>query len=270
MEVDRVNPEAGRPTRPESRRLLAGAGEAIFQVLPQGVLANLRRPASENALLWNLIYPLATPTIALQSLQSIPPLWGSALPPAHDDLVPYFWGYDLAGSRLTALDETLEALDGPGQRTEVDLFLLGERNLIVVEAKHLSAFGRCRRFSQERCPPVHGGVDDVQDCRYWRPGPQRFLEALDFGEPPAPGEARPACAVHYQLARTLMVARELARRLGREAHLWLMVPGGRWRMLEKGWLDFVGKVREDALWRRMRVLAWEEVRQLAQRPQASR
>ncbi len=261
--------EGARPARPDSRRLLAGEGEAIFQVLPQRVLANLRQPASENALLWNLVYPLARPTIALESLQSIPPLWGSALPPAADDLVPYFWGYDLAGTRLAALDDALEALDGPGQKTEVDLFLLGLKNLIVVEAKHLSGFGRCSRFSQGRCPLVHDGEQDPQDCRYWLPGPQRFDEALGFAEPPGPAETRPACAVHYQLARTLMVARELARRLEREAHLWLMVPRGRWGALEKVWLDFVGRVREDELWRRMRVLAWEEVRRLTP-PQASR
>jgi hypothetical protein len=60
----------------------------------------------------------------------------------------------------------------------------------------------------------------------------------------------------------LLVGTSLATRLRLQLHLWLIVPRGRWRSFEKDWLDFSDRVRDDKLWRRLRVIAWEDVREL--------
>ncbi len=246
---------------------MEGASEPIFDQLPESVLDNLRRPASENALLWNLIYPLARPAINLRNLLSLPPLWGTAAREANEDLLrPYFWGYSLEGDRLPYLDEAAVAVDGKGNGTQVDLFLAGSQNLVLVEAKHLASFGRCGRYARGRCPEIHreqllaGGV-----CRYWESGAGEFSAGLDFGSRPEPGGEMPPCATHYQLARTLTLGVWLAQRSNLRLHLWVILPRGRWRHAQAIWVDFVARVREESLWRDCRVLAWEDVRDLAAR-----
>lgn len=260
-------------------RILFGQEEAIFSALPQNVLDNLRHPASENALVWNLLYPLAQPKISLTSLLELPPLWGTAeLPFAEDELVPYFWGYGIEGERLPSLDRVLEQIDGAGPKTEVDLFLLGKRTLILVEAKNMASFGRCSRYAHHRCPEIHvadletdlpneeNGMhlesEDSRSCRYWEAGKQRFRNHLNFGKRPSDPEVAPPCYRHYQLARTLCVGVALAKRIQKNPVLWLMVSRQQWPSLESAWLDFAEKIRDDVLWRRMRVLAWEDVRGL--------
>jgi hypothetical protein len=245
-------------------KILYGENEAIFSRLPNNVLANLRHPRSENALLWNLIYPLAHPMISMKDLLELAILWGTANIDRKDDLLnPYFWGYGISGERLPGLDDVLERIDGKGPKTEVDLFLLGENNLILVEAKHLSGLGRCSRFTNQRCPEIHcEGLEEIASCRYWEAGEQAFERMLDFGDRPRSGGPSPPCAQHYQLARTVMVGDALARESQLEFSLWMFVSQKNWRSLEKSWLDFTGRVRGDELWRRMRVIAWEEIYQL--------
>ena len=257
------------PTNRESRlqrlprRILAGADEPIFDVLSERVLDNLRRPASENALVWNLIYPLASPDLSLSLLLGLRPLWGT---PAHglpdDALVPYFWGTSIGGKRLEGLGEALAEVDGPQHATEVDLFLVGRENLVLAEAKHLSRLGRCRRYARGRCPEVHRGVS-AAPCRYWESGEARFDRLFDFGPRPSSGETVPPCSLHYQMARTLLVGDRLADRLGLRLHVWLTTPRRRWNVLQGPWLDFVDRVKDEGLWRRLRVLAWEDVRALS-------
>lgn len=244
-----------------ANRLLAGSSEPIFTVLPERVLANLRRQGSENALVWNMVYPRARPTLLLREWLAVPPLWGTAkLEAAEDVLTPFFWGYSVDGRRLEGLDECLDRLDGPGQQTEVDLFLLGASTLVLVEAKHLTAAGRCKRHASHRCPEVHPeGVGTGEPCRYWDVPGIRFSGALDFGPRPAPGGKTPPCARHYQMGRTLMLGLLLAERLSRVLNLWLMMPRQRWRGLQTTWLDFADRVRDPQLWRRLRVLAWEDI-----------
>ena len=251
--------------RPSPRRILVGSDEPIFNVLPERVRGNLRTPTSENALLWNLIYPLAQPKISISKLLNLRPLWGtSSLPETvEDDLTPYFWGYSIDGDRLVYLDEVLEEVNGPGLKTEVDLFLLGDRNLIVVEAKHVGGLGRCKRFANLHCPEIHRDAEELTDvCRYWEDGTAYFGTHLEFGPRPEPGEETPPCHRQYQLARTLLVGYSLTKRLQLQYHLWLIVPRGRWRSFERDWLDFSDRVRDDALWRRLRVSAWEDIRDL--------
>jgi hypothetical protein len=252
--------------RPRAR-IIHGAMEPIFDALPETVLDNLRRPASENALLWNLVYPLARPGLSLSELTRVPPLWGTAVQEADDDeLRPYFWGYALSGERLPHLDEAASIVDGKGISTEVDLFLVGARNLILVEAKHLAGFGRCGRFARGRCPEIHTEhIVRTGPCRYWKGGPGCFAALLDFGERPLPGGDRPPCGTHYQLARTLTLGYWLAQRAGRRLHLWAILPRHRWRTIQPSWLDFVGRIRDEDLWRDCRALAWEDVRDLATR-----
>lgn len=253
-----TNHPAGRPLP----RILHGSAEPVFGVLPETVLDNLRRPGSENALLWNLIYPLAAPSLSLEALLAVRPLWGTAgVKPEQDDLAPFFWGYSPDGRRLPALDAVLDRIDGPGPRTEIDLFLLGRRNLVVVEAKRASGLGRCARFDRGRCPHAHPAPTDDQACRYWADEPARFDTPLAWDGPPAPDE-RPACSRHYQLARTLVVGLALASELDRQLNLWLLAPAGGWRRLEPAWLDFANAVRDANLWRRMRVIAWESLGQM--------
>jgi hypothetical protein len=235
--------------------------EPIFDVLPETVLANFHTPRSENALVWNLIYPLAQPALSFKQLTQIRPLWGAVgQSDADDALRPYFWGFDVRGKRLPGLDGVLERIDGEGLRTEVDLFLLGQTKLIAVEAKHLSAPGRCSRYAAGRCPEIHSDLSTSETaCRYWELPQASFSAELDLGERPQSGQDAPPCERHYQLARTLLVGRELSRRLDRELSIWMMIPRKHWRSLEKTWLDFTERVRDDALWRRMRVVAWEDV-----------
>ncbi len=249
---------------PLPRSILAGQEEALFRVLPQTVIDNLRRPASENALVWNLLYPLARPTLSLRRLLDLRPLWGSAhAAESDDDLTPYFWGYAISGERLVGLDEALDQVDGPGRRTEVDVFLVGARTLVLVEAKHLAAPGRCGRFMQGRCPEVHRVPDSTAGgCRYWEPGAGEFTAALEFGPRPTPDSAPPPCATHYQLGRTLLLARALGVRLGLRPQVWLIVPRRRWTALERAWLDFADRLRDPEDWRGLRALAWEDVRGL--------
>lgn len=252
---------------PHPKRLWTGSGEAIFSVLPNTILTNFYSDRSENALLWNLIYARAQPTLSLKALLALKPLWGSAdLGDDQDDhLVPYYWGYHRDGSRLQWLDDTLADVDGAGPRTEVDLFLLGERRLIAVESKHTSGFGRCARYAAQRCPEIHPANTDDPHCRYWEPGPALFTNLLQVGPRPTSESDAVPCNVHYQLARTLLVGSELARRLGRQFALWVFLPRKGWRALEPAWLDFVARVDDDLAWRWMRAIAWEQIRSLPAR-----
>jgi hypothetical protein len=238
-----------------------GLEERIFDVLPQSVLANLYHAASENALLWNLIYPLAQPTLSLEALMSLRPLWGTAaLQAGDDDLRPYYWGYSVDGERLPGLDEALDSVDGPGPRTEVDLFLVGASNLVLVETKHMSGPGRCSRYGSGRCPEAHVEESGAQEsCRYWELPSSRFDRLLELGERPQPDGTAPACYRHYQLARTLRLGATLAAEHALDLHLWMITPRSRWGSLQKSWLDFVERVRDDSSWRRMRVLSWEAI-----------
>lgn len=251
-----------RGLRPPPPRVLFGSREPIFKVLPENVRSNLRHPSSENALLWNLIYPRAQPTLQLAALHAIRPLWGTALPQSEtqDGLLPYFWGYSVAGDRLPFLDEVLEEVDGPGPRTEVDLFLMGDGHLIVAEVKHLSLPGRCSRYSHQRCPEIHEREEEKDDpCRYWENEEHPFYRHLDFGERPISDHPAPACNKHYQLGRTLLVGHALSQRFGLTFHMWMIVPKERWASIKPTWLDFTECILDDSLWRRMRVLAWEDM-----------
>jgi hypothetical protein len=225
------------------------------------VLVNLRRPASENALVWNLIYPLAQPNIPIQQMLTLRPLWGiPSMPPDEDSLKPYFWGYAISGQHLPGLDSVLQFVNGPGPQTEVDLFLVGEDNLVLVEAKNRSGLGHCSRYQRGRCPEVHTMDDEsTQPCRYWEAPEARFNDILDLEPRPIQDGPMPACSTHYQLARTLLVGRELARRTQKALHIWMILPRKRWGAIQRTWLDFCDRLREDSLWRRMRVLAWEDV-----------
>ena len=249
-------------------RILDGSDEVIFSSLPNQVLANLRYSGSENALVWNLIYPLAKPAIPLKSLMNLPPLWGTVELGLADealDLEPYYWGYSIGGRPLSALEAVLERIDGKGPKTAVDLFLVGEKDIVLVEAKHLGGLGRCSRYARHRCPEIHPMQEaGEQSCRYWQPGEQEFRLHLEFEDRPRPGDPSPVCNRHYQLARTLLVGMSLAKELELTPHLWLILPRNRWRIFEKTWLDFTERVRDEHLWRRLRVLAWEDVQSLSQ------
>jgi len=240
--------------------VLAGSAEPVFGVLPQRILEDLRHPRSESSLIWNLVYPRAQPTLSLLSLLELRPLWGSHLELRDEALRPYYWGYELGGERLTGLDAVLESVDGSGQQTEVDLFLLGEHDLVLVEAKRNGGLGRCGRYLSARCPEIH--LPGTAGCRYWEIPTALFSDSLAFGSRPIPGSDSPLCNLHYQLARTLKVGEGLASRLNRQLHLWLWVPAARWAALERAWLDFTDRVTEAQLWRHLRVLEWEAIRRL--------
>jgi hypothetical protein len=260
-----VDSESYRPT---PGRVFHGSHERIFEVLPEGVRANLRRPRSENALLWNVLYPVSQNPIPLKSLFELRPLWGTpTLEVSNEERAEaFFWGYNIAGERLPNLDEVLALLDGAGPKTEVDLFLLSQTHLIVAEVKHTSGLGRCSRYAHNRCTEIHDDAAEVEGaCRYWEDGPAFFSSDLHFGSKPTFGSASPPCNRHYQLARTLKVGAALAARSNRRLHLWLILPSRRWRDIQPTWLDFVDRVRSDDLWRRMRVLSWEHVKELAVR-----
>ncbi|HET7009961.1 MAG TPA: hypothetical protein VFI11_04230 [Anaerolineales bacterium] len=244
-----------------SRGILAGSEERVFRVLPQSVLANMRHARHESALLWNTIYPRAQPRLSLRALLALRPLWGSTPQVQPDEsLLPYYWGFAADGQRLGALEESLEAVAGRADLLEIDLLLVGQQTLIVVEAKHLASAGVCGRYSRLRCPEVHGPAES--ECHYWeRPG-EPFGRLFDFGVRPTAESDPPPCSRHYQLARTLLLARDLGARMGLIPHLWLILPRSRWKEVEPSWLDFAERVREDGDWRRLRVLSWESIARL--------
>ena len=252
-----IRPDRPRRRRPAPKGILAGADEAIFSVLPQEVLAQMRRAGSESAVVWDTFYPTAHAGISLLAWTAIRPLWGTAVEPQDDDvLIPYFWGRRVDGDTLPGLSTAAEVVAGREDRLEVDLFLRGERHLIAVEAKTEGEPGRCSRYEAGRCPEVHGGSEP---CRYWE-APTRFGDSLDFGERPSPADGVcPPCAVHYQLGRSLLLVQFLARSSDLIPHLHLVVPRRRWTARRAGWLDFAERVREDEMWRRLRVLAWEDI-----------
>jgi hypothetical protein len=250
--------------RPRPRRWLQGAGEPIFDVLPESILANMRHAHSENALVWNCLYPRLWPERPFSDLVSLRPLWGTADVEIVDEAVrPFFWGYAVDGQRLPGLQRALDEVDGPGPQTEVDLFLLGPSQLILVEAKHTSQLGRCSRFGAGRCPEVHRDDGAEPDpCRYWDVPAACFDNDLDVVRPD-PLSAHPACNRHYQLARTLRVGSYLAEALDRILYLWLVAPKRVWsKHLKRDWLDFSDRVKADDVWRRLRVLAWEDIERL--------
>lgn len=257
-----MTPSGEKGLRPAPPRVLFGSREPIFNVLPENVRANLRHPSSENALLWNLIYPLAQPTLQLAALHAMRPLWGTMLPDseAQDDLRPYFWGYSIGGERLPFLDNVLKQVDGAGPQTEVDLFLVGGKNLILVEAKHLSLPGRCSRYGYQRCPEIHVDQGEkIEPCRYWESAEHAFNVHLDFGDRPDVDDPSPACNKHYQLGRTFLIGHALSQRLDLTFQLWMIIPRDRWPSLQHTWKDFSERVLDNALWRRMRIIAWEEL-----------
>jgi hypothetical protein len=43
----------------------------------------------------------------------------------------------------------------------------------------------------------------------------------------------------------------------------MVIPQASWTKLEPVWLDFADRVRDEDLWRRLRVLAWEDLLSLA-------
>ncbi len=245
--------------RPLPKRILVGRDEGIFSVLPEDLILNFLSETSENALLWNTIYPLTQEGMSLDRFLALRPLYGTRVEPLNSNgcLTPYFWGYGVDGQRFPGLDDALLGVDGPGPKTEVDLFLVGEHDLVLVEAKRMSSLGRCSRYAKQRCPEIHS-VEE-QSCRYWAEDTPSFEDVLDFGPRPEPESTTPSCVMHYQLARTLLVGLGLARRLKLRPHLWLILPRAGWKTAQVGWMDFVERIQDDATWRRMRVLAWEDI-----------
>ncbi len=252
-----------RSTLPKLDGILAGSDEPVFRVLPQRVLEDMKYSRSESSLVWNSIYPRAQPTLELAQLLSLTPLWGSSIEPISDRLIPYYWGFNQEGVRLRNLDRVLDAIDGPGPRTEADLFLLGEGELVLVEAKRMARLGRCGRYGSARCPEIHG-IPSGSSCRYWAHNESLFSAVLDLGLQPERDDPAPACDAHYQLARSTLIGTALAKRLKRRLHLWLIVPRKRWGALERDWIDFSERIKDDRLWRRLRVLAWEDIHTLGQ------
>ena len=245
--------------RPLPKRILVGRDEGIFSVLPEDLILNFLSETSENALLWNTIYPLTRDGMSLDRFLALRPLSGTRVEPPNSDgyLTPYFWGYGVDGQRLPGLDDALLEVDGPGPKTEVDLLLVGEHDLVLVEAKRMSSLGRCSRYGKNMCPEIQNVAD--KNCRYWAEDSPSFVDALDFGPRPELESTTPSCATHYQLARTLLVGLGLARRLKLHLHLWLILPRAKWKTAQVGWMDFMERIQDDATWRRMRVLAWEDI-----------
>lgn len=266
--------------------------------LPQRVLHDLGRRGTESAQLWNQIYARATPHIDLSELLALPQLWGSAIEPIDDQLEPYYWGFNLAGQRLPELDAASAAVDGAGHATEVDLFLLGSSEVVLIEAKGNASPGRCARYGSGRCPEIHdlgdgggsaegplildpgagtarsrnqsseldpAGALETITCRYWEVEAARFSRWLEFGARPDSETVSPPCDRHYQLARSLVLGQQLADRLQRRMHLWLLLPEHRWPQLERTWLDFVDRVKPADIWRRMRVISWAALRTVGPR-----
>ena len=256
-----TRPNARRP-RPDTRRwVLDGEQEAIFRALPQTVLANLAGSRSEGPLVWNAFYPLAARQTGLGEMLALTPLWGSRQAPPAAGLAGaemFFWGYGLDGRPMPGLREAVRAVDGPKGKTEVDLFLIGDGQLVAVEAKRGATPGRCGRYARGSCPEAHP-AEGREACRYWQSGPGEFRRRLDTGEQPVPGSDVPACSTHYQLFRTLMLGAYLAEAMAMDLGLWLVIPHAHWPRLEPAWLDFADRVRDEALWRRLRVIAWESL-----------
>ena len=254
--------------RPLPKRILVGRDEDIFSVLPEDLILNFLSDTSENALLWNTMYPLTLHGVSLDRFLALRPLSGTSVENFDSDgyLTPYFWGYGLDGQRLTGLDDALLEVDGPGPKTEVDLFLVGEHDLVLVEAKRMSSLGRCSRYGKKKCPEIHSVAD--QSCIYWADDSPSFSDVLNFGPRPEPESTSPSCARHYQLARTLLVGLSLAGQLKLRLHLWLILPRAGWKSAQLGWIDFVERILDDATWSRMRVLAWEDIAgmNMAKRP----
>jgi hypothetical protein len=242
-----------------SRRILVGEEEPIFGLLPQQVLANLLRPASETAVVWNLVYPRAKPTLSLAQWMAIPPMAGTPSLQDEDEMTPFFWGYAINGERLQTLEEATRAVDGDEARTEVDLILMGRRNIVVAEAKNLATLGRCARYQHGRCPEMHLPVEADAVCRYWEGSTSKFTDHLEFGNRPTRGQTAPPCNRHYQLGRVLLVGTAIARILDKQLHLWLITSRRRWPALRGDWGDFTGRLRDDSLWQRSRAFAWEDV-----------
>jgi hypothetical protein len=248
--------------------ILAGACEGAFDRLPETVIANLRRANSENARLWNTFYPRPGAPLRLSSLLAIRPLWGSRPGVVADaPLEPFFWGYSAAGEPLPGLAQALGDVDGPGPQTEIDLVLRGRSDLLVIEAKNLSMLGRCGRYQRRVCPEAHLSADRWLDrCRYWDLPTARFDRLLELGPRPGPGAPIPACARHNQLARTLLVGDTLARLHSLRLHVWVLLPRERWVAVERTWLDFAERTRDPDLWKRLRVVGWEDVLALSSAP----
>lgn len=255
-----------RSSVPKLEGIMAGSDEPVFRVLPQRVMDDMKRSSSESALVWNSIYPRAQPTLSLADLLRLRPLWGSSVKSLSDDLVPFYWGFNQAGNRLEQLDGVLDTIDGPGPKTEVDLFLLGKRELVLVEAKHMSGLGRCGRYASERCPEIHLDPSAV-GCQYWTSDESMFSSMVDFGLRPEPDDPRPPCNRHYQLGRTTLVGNALAAQLERRLHLWLIIPRSRWGVIRRDWIDFSERITDDQLWKRLRVLAWEDIISLGKHSQ---
>jgi hypothetical protein len=249
---------ARRPaSAPRPSGVLSGQDEAIFRILSEEVVRNMRA-GSESAAVWNAFYPFADRGIDAQAWFGLPRLWGSEILEVEADvLIPYFWGIRSDGSPMPGLADVIEAIAGRDDRLEVDLFLRGDRSLVAVEAKLGSGPGRCGRYESGRCPEIHVASDP---CRYWVDGPAEFSALLEFGARPQPGEEpRPPCSVHYQLARTLLLTQRMAASWGLAAHLCLLVPRPRWASLQATWLDFVERIRDDGLWQNLRVIAWQDL-----------
>ena len=282
-----------RPKRtPTPRGILAGSDEKVFQALPTSTLENMRRARDESAVLWNVLYPKAQPHLSFRDLLALRPLWGRPAGPdvPDDDLQPFYWGFSIDGERMSDLPAALEAVAGREDLLEVDLLLVGRKNLVVIEAKNLASAGQCGRYLHWRCPEIHrtsealplrspplessSGGDklpgNARGCRYWEEPSEPFARLFDFGSRPSPESDRPPCADHYQLARCLLLARELARRIGRQPHLWLIVPQARWPEISPTWLSFAERVEDDEDWRGLRVLAWEAIQNLGTSPKGAR
>ena len=200
--------------------------------------------------------------MSLRSLLALNPLWGIPSSPEilEDWLTPYFWGFDVTGKRLPSLNSTLELVDGISYWTELDLILLGDRNVILIEAKHQGAPGRCGRYQMTRCPEIHSlDSDDLIECQYWSDGKPVFSDVLDLGPRPDPETDSPQCNLHYQLARTLLIGQTLAEHNGLDLGVWLILPRRRWSGIRRTWLEFADRVRDPKLWRRMRVITWESL-----------
>lgn len=221
----------------------------------------MRRPGSESAAIWNAFYPFAHSGVDGREWHELPRLWGTDAFDRQDDrLTPFFWGLDVEGLPLDGLAEANEAIAGREDRLEVDLILRGEAHLIAIEAKVDAGPGRCGRYHSGRCPEVHATEGA---CRYWEPGPAAFDPRLEFGSRPVADQLEaPACSLHYQLARSLLLVERLGESQGVLPYLCLLIPRRRWASIRPAWLDFADRVRDEAVWRRMRVLAWEDLEAL--------
>lgn len=256
--TDRGAPRTRRAaSAPRPSGVLSGQDEAIFRVLSEEVVRNMRM-GSESAAVWNAFYPFADGGIEAESWFRLPRLWGTETLEAEADvLTPYFWGFRMDGIPMPGLGDAVETIAGREDRLEVDLFLLGSQSLVGVEAKLGSDPGRCGRYETGKCPEVH--VVGAP-CRYWEDGASRFSNLLVIGERPRPeDELRPPCSTHYQLARTLVLTQSMADSRGIAAHVCLLVPRSRWSGLQATWLDFVERILDDGLWQRLRVIAWEDL-----------